>query len=451
MKSCCLLSWLLIFGSVLALIGQHSPLRALADETLETTPPDSDGPETASRMKEQADALKAEQYAIGSQLIKEFPDDFDSVRVMGYVHSSQGNLDEMFACWQRCRTLQPNRADVYDQLGRHALRMEEYDDAIDYWQQARKIDPKITGVLTNIGNALLNLGRPEDAVKLLKQETEIAPTSQTHYLLGEALFQLGDFTKAKNSYQRAVQLEPNHTKAVYGLVKVCARLGEREEAAAYSQEFQRLETATGQSDQEYREQYDDLRQMRERLADTCTDAGRAYHRHKNSLKAERLWVRAAAVDPQNTACRSLLASLYTKQRKVGDALRQYQELLRIEPDVVEHYQTIGFMQARLGNLADAESSFRKMVEIAPRNAAGHRALAKFYLNTNREAALAKTLADKAVKLDPVADSYFVLGWASAKNGKRQQALAALQKAIQLNPGNATYQQLYRTVLGKQTK
>jgi tetratricopeptide (TPR) repeat protein len=92
-----------------------------------------------------------------------------------------------------------------------------------------------------------------------------------------------------------------------------------------------------------------------------------------------------------------------------------------------------------------------MVEIAPRNAAGHRALAKFYLNTNREAALAKKLADKAVKLDPVADSYFVLGWASAKNGKRQQALAALQKAIQLNPGNATYQQLYRTVLGKQTK
>ena len=441
---------LLIVGIASALM--VPPLSARADEAAETTSVELGGPAAAHRLKEQADALKAEQYAIGSQLLKEFPDDFDALRVMGYVHSSQGNLDEMFTCWQRCRTLQPNRVDVYDQLARYASRAEKYDDAIGYWQQARRIDPKTPGVLQNIGDALLNLGRTEDAVKVLTQEIEIAPlTSQTHFLLGEAFFQLRDFAKAKSSYQRAVQLEPNHSKAVYGLVKVCGRLGDREEAAAYSQEFQRLETATGQSDQEYRRRYDDLRQMRERLAETCTDAGRVYGRRKNPRQAERLWTRAAAVDPQNAACRSLLASLYTKERKAADAVRQYQELLRIEPENVEHYQKIGFLQARLGHFADAESAFRKMVEIAPWNAVGHRALAKFYLNTNREAALAQELADKAVKLDPVADSYFVLGWASAKNGKPQQAVAALQKAIRLNPDNPTYQQLYEAVRGKKAQ
>jgi tetratricopeptide (TPR) repeat protein len=341
---------------------------------------------------------------------------------------------------------------VYIQLGRYALQAEKYDDAIQSWQQAKKIDPHTPFVLQNIGNALLNLGRTEDAVAVLKQEIEIAPlASQTHFLLGEAFFQLRDFAQAKSSYQRAVELQPNHTKAVYGLVKVCARLGEREEAAVYSEEFQRLEAATAQSDQEYRRRYDDLQQMKDRLAETCTDAGRVYFRHKNPRQAERLWLRAAEVDSHNAACRVLLASLYTRERKAVDALRQYRELLRIEPDNVEHLQKIGFLQARLGNLAEAESAFRQMVEVAPRNAAGHRALAKFYLNTDRQPALAQKLADKAVELDPVADSYFVLGWASAKNGKRQQAVAALQKAIRLNPDNATYRELYEAVRRKENK
>ncbi len=447
-----LLGCLLIGGIGMPMVAVLAPFTAHAGDTPATSPPQSDDSQAALRQQDQADALKAEQLRIASRLTDDFPKAFDAFRVMGYVHSSQGNLDEMFACWQRCLALAPGRADVYIQLGRYALQAEKYDDAIDYWQQARKIDPQTPFVLQNIGNALLNLGRTEDAIRILEQEVEIAPlASETHFLLGEAYFQLRDFTQAKRRYQRAVELEPNHTKAVYGLVKVCARLGQREEAATYSAEFQRLEDATAQSDQEYRSQYDDLQQMKQRLADTCTEAGQVYYRHANVRQAERLWLRAAEVDPQNAACRTLLASWYTQERKAADALRQYQELLRIEPDHVDHFQKIGFLQARLGNFAAAESAFRKMVEVAPRDAAGHRALAKFYLNTNRQTALAQKLADKAVQLEPVADSYFVQGWANAKNGKPQQALVALQKAIRLNPENATYRKLYEAVQGKETK
>lgn len=445
--------WLLVIGWIaMPLIGALAPLPAGAGDTPTALPPQSDDSKAASHLKDQVDALKAEQIRIASQLNEGFPKDFDALRVMGYVHSSHGHLDEMFDCWQRCLALAPDRADVYIQLARYAQQAEKYDDAIDYWQQAKRIDPQTPFVLQNIGNALLNLGRTEDAAAVLQQEIENSPrASQTHFLLGEAFFQLRDFTKAKSSYQRAMELEPNHAKAIYGLVKVCARVGEREEAAAYSEEFQRLEAATAQSDQEYRRQYDDLRQMNRKLADTCTDAGRVYYRHKNPRQAERLWLRAAEVDSQNAACRVLLASLYTQERKVADALQQYHDLLRIEPENVERLQKIGFLQARVGNLAEAESAFRKMVEVAPRNATGHRALAKFYLNTDRQLAVAQKLADKAVQLDPVADSYFVLGWASAKNGKGQQASMALQEAIRLDPDNATYRKLYELVRRKKNK
>jgi tetratricopeptide (TPR) repeat protein len=86
-----------------------------------------------------------------------------------------------------------------------------------------------------------------------------------------------------------------------------------------------------------------------------------------------------------------------------------------------------------------------MLAVSPQNAAGYRSLAKFYLNTKREATRAAQLAAQAVKLEPVADSYFVLGWSLAVNGRREEAAAAAQKAIQLEPNNPTYRQLYEMV------
>ena len=144
-------------------------------------------------------------------------------------------------------------------------------------------------------------------------------------------------------------------------------------------------------------------------------------------------------------CRKLLASLYQILNRPADALRQYQELVRVEPRELDHYERIGFLHARLGNLSAAESALEKMLEISPESARGYRALAKLYLNTNQQPARARELAVTAVKLDPVADSYFVLGWASAKNGSRSMALASLKRAMRLEPDNETYRRLYGAI------
>jgi hypothetical protein len=48
----------------------------------------------------------------------------------------------------------------------------------------------------------------------------------------------------------------------------------------------------------------------------------------------------------------------------------------------------------------------------------------------------------------VADSYFVLGWSLAVNGHRDEAAAAVEKAVQMDPQNPTYQQLHEMVQRK---
>ncbi len=441
----------LIGAVALALPCACGRLSACAEESAAASPRErGTGHEDTSKLRQQADALKEAQYGIASRLTEDFPNNFDAWRVMGFVHSSHGKLAEMFACWEQCRRLAPHRADIYDQLGRYSQQREEYEQAIVYWKEALRISPKMPGVRQRIGYALLNLGRTEEAMVALRQEVDVSPqSSQTHYLLGEAYLQLQEFAKAKDSYQLAVRLQPQHKHAYYGLIKACSRLGQAEEASSYAQAFQRLETAAAAADLVVRRQYDDLGQMRQRLAVTCTDAGRVYSRHNNSRQAEFLWTKAATLDAKNTACRKLLASRYQKQRKVDEALRQYQELARIQPNNLSHFGQIGFLQARLGNLAAAESALERMVNLAPKKGAGYRALAKLYLNTNRELARARELAVTAVKLEPVADSFFVLAWANAKNGNLPVARVAAEKAMRLNPENTTYRKLYESFQKKQ--
>jgi tetratricopeptide (TPR) repeat protein len=185
--------------------------------------------------------------------------------------------------------------------------------------------------------------------------------------------------------------------------------------------------------------------MREKLAITCVDAGRLYYETNDTRRAEQLWIKAAASDAKNVDSRVLLGTLHSKAGQSAKALKQYEELARIQPNNIDHYQQMGFLQARLGNLAAAESALKQMLKIDPRDAAGHRALAKFYLNTKQQPTAALELAATSVKLQPVADGYFVLGWANAQNGKKHEAVAALEEAIRLAPNNPTYRKLYELV------
>jgi tetratricopeptide (TPR) repeat protein len=409
----------------------------------EPSPPD------ASAIKAEIDKLRSEQHAIGTRLLKEFPNDFEALRIIGFVHSGLGDREKMVECWRKCAELQPNRADVHDQLGRYEFQNQAYEAAIEHWQRTLAIDARFPGAHRQIGEALLQLGRPEHAKEYLQQAIEISPDDgEAHFFLGEVHYQLRDLKLAKQNYARAVDLQPADAQAYYGLIKTCGQLGQRDEVAKYSQTFQQLQSARFAAHREYRQYFDDLQTVRNEVAITCIDGGRLYAGNQRVTAAEPLWKRACELDEDNPASRELLAKLYLGQRKARGALEQFKELARLEPTDPDHFQQLGFLEARLGNVTEAERHFKQMLKIAPKNAAGYRSLAKFYLNTKRQAQQAQQLATTAVELEPVADSYFVLGWSLAVNGRRDEAGAALQKAIEMDPNNPTYRQLHEMVRGK---
>ena len=78
------------------------------------------------------------------------------------------------------------------------------------------------------------------------------------------------------------------------------------------------------------------------------------------------------------------------------------------------------------------------MKVASKRNHGYRALAQLYLQNNCNLPEAKKLASRAVELEPAALNYFILAAACDKNTDREGALAALGRAIELDPDNTQY-------------
>jgi tetratricopeptide (TPR) repeat protein len=252
-----------------------------------------------------------------------------------------------------------------------ALKKGEYDKAAALSRSALKIDPAKRAVHGQLGQALIGLGQPKEAIAELEQDVRISPqASVSYFFLGQAHQQLKEYPQAKQSYAKALQLDPNYTEASFGLMTVCTRLGEKEEAAAYRQTFQKLKARDWKGLSDPRDALDQqkfLVSLSQGVAQTHTKVGLIYREQGHEVKAEERWRRAAELDPSDTVCREELASLHVEKGRDREALRVYEQLRQIAPKNPQYHLRIGLLYARLNRVDDALAAVRQALEIDPRN------------------------------------------------------------------------------------
>jgi len=81
----------------------------------------------------------------------------------------------------------------------------------------------------------------------------------------------------------------------------------------------------------------------------------------------------------------------------------------------------------------------------PDSGLAHAELGHLYLRSQTHPAEALALAQKAVTLTPTANHYFLLTWAFDTNGDLQNAMAAVEKALALEPRNERYRSTYERI------
>ena len=331
-------------------------------------------------------------------------------------------------------------------MGRIAFQKAEYQKAVELWQRVLDINPKLPGIYNSLACALTCLGRSEEAVTAFQKDIDISERPvHSHFMLGEQYLLLKEYKKAKRCFEMVIKIQPANTSAYYGLAITCERLGQKDKFKDYIEKFRRLKNKEMKALKDRDKAFDDLVSLRQSVAQTHTSIGQFYYVGGNVQKAEELLRRAAALDPRHSGCRILLASLYQQDGRAAQALQLHEQLSRIEPNNVIHHMNVGILSAQLQHFDNAEKAFERAIKCAPKQSIGYRELARLYIMTSRKLPDARKLSEQAVTLEATAYNYSILGWAYYMNGETTNAISAAKRAVELEPDNMNYRQIYEDI------
>jgi tetratricopeptide (TPR) repeat protein len=394
-------------------------------------------------------ALKKEELELVETLKKDFPNSINPVMLMGNLWERHGDATRALEYFNKVLEKNPERPDVYKSIGWFYMNKEQYEQAIEYWQKALEIDPNTPGIHYNIALALMGQNKQEQAIEELEKGIRIFPGSgSSYFLLGQLYLQQKEYEKAGKSYEKAIEIEPNNTNAYYGLFTLSTRLKQRDKARKYMAIFKKLKAEDMKVLKDRNTAVVDLIDMQKGAAETYLLAGQMYQTGGNFQKAEELYKKAATLNPENIQCLGKLASFYIAANRIDDAISLYRRISEIDPKDPVCHLNIGMLSMRLKQLGNAEKAFRKAIEVAPESSGGYRELAQLYLRAGTAYPQAKALAEKAIALEPTALNYFVLSWALDMNGDSENALKAIEKAMQLEPTNMKYRNVYEHIKSK---
>jgi len=392
-------------------------------------------PETAQGLIEQA-------TQVVDRLQEAFPENTDCLEMKARLADWLGKSEQAVETWKRCLELDPKYAHAYVGMAAAAAKKADHRNAEELARKAIEIAPDSFMARSVLAESLLNLGRPEEVEPVLADFLQRDPRSHGYFLLGQAFWQMQQYEKAREAYESSVRIYTDYAEAYFGLARACARVGREDEAAAamarYRELMARREPTRGAG---MHTPSTDLEAVRLNVATAYADTARVCFARGERRVAERLWRRAATLDPENAECRHALVSLYQSEGKVVKTVQTLEELAKIEPDSPGYRVEVGRLRASLLQYDVAEEAFREACRLAPRNAGCHRALATFLLQTGRHLADALAGARTAVRHEPTAVNYALLAAACRANGDRAGALAAIEQAVVQEPENPAYPQL----------
>jgi arylsulfatase A-like enzyme/Tfp pilus assembly protein PilF len=256
-------------------------------------------------------------------------------------------------------------------------------------------------------------------------------------MMGNEYSRRREFTRAIDSFKRALALKPEYDLAVFNLANVYRMMGKDEEALLGYRRLLQLNPGNAEAHQQ--------------AAQILVDQGRLD-------EAERELNRALTLIPAMAAARNTLGALRLKQGDIAGGEREIRAALQEKPDLrLAHFNlavaaeqrgdsgaalseykqeiernpgsymaqfNLGKLYERMGNAAEQMASFQAAVASNPAFAEGHLFLAKLLLDAGRLAE-ARAMATKGLELGPHADvaplGHFVLSDVFAREGRPSDA------------------------------
>lgn len=236
-------------------------------------------------------------------------------------HHQAGRSAEAEACYRQALKLEPNNAQVYNNLGSLLKGRNLYSEAEVCYRQALVINPDYPAAHFNLGNVLRDQGRLPEAEACYRQALALKPDlAEAHNNLGAILKGQGLFSET--CYRQALAINPDYAAAHYNLGVALQEQGCLSEAEVCYRRALGIE-------KNYAEAYSNLGTLL---------------REKNLyFDAEICFRRALEIKPDYAAAHSNLGNNLRDQGRLVEAEASYRLALKIKSDYAEAHSNLLFL------------------------------------------------------------------------------------------------------------
>lgn len=386
--------------------------------------------------------LTAAMVRIADRLAATFPDDPLVYDLQGRVYAYLGKSAEAARAWQRCLEVEPDRPDACSGLAKLAIKSGDDAAAEPLLRKALAVDDSLSETVQQLAELLTRGNRAEEAVEVLARYVQRYPTAAECLLtLAQTELQLGNLDAAQQHFEAVVALRPTMHEAFLGLGTVLTRQGRREEGRKHLETARTLRAEKPGRPADLSAAEFDMLQTRVSCASSVLYAAQVYQRHGQLPAAEHLARQAMAMDPKSLPSRLLLITLYGEMQDVPRAIQVCEDTVAADPENPDLVWELGVLNFQAGRFEAAESALRKVLHLAPDQARSYEGLAELFLQSGRWDDEAVRLAREAVRLNPAARNYVLLGRLCAMSGDFDAARLALDEALEREPDNGFYRQL----------
>ena len=121
---------------------------------------------------------------------------------MGDALQEQGKLEEAIEAFNKALALDPDDADVYNNMGNALKEQGKLEEAIEAYNKALSIKPEYTDAHYNMGIALKEQGKLEEAIEAYNKALSIEPDcAEAHYNSSFALLNSGRSKEGLDAYE----------------------------------------------------------------------------------------------------------------------------------------------------------------------------------------------------------------------------------------------------------
>jgi len=364
-----------------------------------------------------------------------------------------GKLDDALAAATSAVEAHPEALAAFSILGRVQAARHQTDAAIAAYQEAVHLNPLATGAKVALARLQLSKGQPESSVGLAQDALKAEPqNADARLVLVQALIRQGELQRAQTELDTLRMKYPDSAPVH---VQTGMLLGRKRQLPEARREFERalqlapdsLEAIGGlvaldlstQRPADARARVDALVKTPGARPAALMLAGRTYAATGDLKTSEELFRRVVNEDPTQLSAYAALGQIYAKQRRIPEAVAEFEALAKREPKPVAALTLVGMLLEGQGDKAGAQQRYERVVQLDPNAAVAANNLAWMYVQNGGNLDVALQLAQAAKRQLPnTPEVNDTLGFIYYKKDLASLAVPLFQSTVDKDPSNAEY-------------